>query len=116
MTTLAPGDEAELAAAVADAAARRTPLALEGGGTRRGLGRPTQTAATLSMSGMAGVTLYEPAELVISARAGTPLDTVETLLANQNQRLAFEPIDYGPLLGGPPGGGTIGAVRRSAMP
>ncbi len=109
MTKLAPGDEAELAAAVGDAAAKRSPLAVEGGGTRRGLGRPTQTAATLTTAGMTGVTLYEPAELVIAARAGTPLDTVETLLANQNQRLAFEPIDHRAVLASA-GTPTIGAV------
>jgi glycolate oxidase FAD binding subunit len=115
VTTLAPGDEAELAEAVGAAAAKRTPLAVEGGGSRRGLGRPTQTAATLTTAGMTGVTLYEPAELVISARAGTPLDTVETLLANQNQRLAFEPIDHRAILAsaGTPTIGAVAAVNLS---
>ena len=44
MTQLAPADEAELAAIVAQSAAGKTPLAIEGGGTRSGLGRPMQTA------------------------------------------------------------------------
>jgi len=111
---LAPQDEAELASAIGDAAARRTPLAIEGGGTRRGLGRPMQTAATLSTLGMIGVTLYEPTELVISARAGTPLDLIETLLANQNQRLAFEPIDHRAILSST-GSPTIGAVAAANL-
>ena len=80
---LQPADEAELAAVIADAAAKRTPLAIEGGGTLRGLGRPMQTAATLSTARLTGVTLYEPAEMVLSARAGTPLAEVEALLAEQ---------------------------------
>lgn len=91
---LNPLDEAELVAVVKEAAAGRTPLAVEGGGSRRGLGRPTQTAATVSTAKLRGVTLYEPTELVLSARAGTPLVEVETLLAKHNQRLAFEPMDH----------------------
>jgi len=114
VTTLGPTDEAELAVAVGDAAAKRTPLAVEGGGTRRGLGRPTQTSATLSTAGLTGVTLYEPAELVISARAGTPLETVESLLANRNQRLAFEPIDHRAILASA-GAPTIGAVAAANL-
>ena len=114
MTAIAPADEAELAAAIADAAAARTPLAVEGGGTRRGLGRPTQTAATLSTAAISGVTLYEPTELVISARAGTPLEEVETLLAEHRQRLAFEPLDHRPILhsSGTP---TLGAVAAANL-
>src|SRR6476659_4171725 len=59
---------------------------------------------------LAGVTLYEPAELVLSARAGTPLAEIEKLLADNNQQLGFEPMDYGPLLGGEAGAGSIGGV------
>ena len=91
---LIPRDEAELVTMVRDAAGRRTPLAVEGSGTRRGLGRPMQTAATLSTAKLTGVTLYEPTELVLSARAGTPLSEVEALLAKRGQRLAFEPMDH----------------------
>ena len=110
--TIAPADEQELAEAVSDAAARTTPLAVAGGATRIGLGRPMQTAATVATVNLTGVTLYEPAELVISARAGTPLAEVEALLAGQNQRLAFEPIDARRFYGthGTP---TIGALAAA---
>jgi glycolate dehydrogenase FAD-binding subunit len=113
--TIAPADEKELAEALSDAAARTTPLAVAGGGTRIGLGRPTQTAATVSTINLTGVTLYEPAELVISARAGTPLAEVEALLAGQNQRLGFEPIDYRRLYGthGTPTVGALAAANIS---
>ena len=79
-------------------------------GTKRALGRPSQTDVTLDLSGLTGVTLYEPEELVLSAQAGTPLAEIEALVADNNQELAFEPIDCGPLLGGAAGRGTIGGV------
>src|SRR3954451_21164361 len=106
---LQPADEIELAAIIADAAAKRTPLAVEGGGTLRGLGRPMQTAATLSTARLTGVTLYEPAEMVLSARAGTPLADVEGLLAGRGQRLVFEPPDLRAFYGSA-GMPTIGAA------
>ncbi|HVY19364.1 MAG TPA: glycolate oxidase subunit GlcE [Bauldia sp.] len=114
MTALAPSDEHELAAVVADAAARKTPLAVNGGGTRTGLGRPVQAAATLTTAKLAGVTLYEPSELVVSAKAGTPLAEIETLLATHRQRLAFEPPDYRGLYGSG-GEPTIGAVAAANL-
>jgi glycolate oxidase FAD binding subunit len=106
MTLLAPRDEAEAAAIVKDATA---PLRLEGGGTRAGLGRAIQTEATLTSQALTGITLYEPAEMVIGARAGTPLAEVEAALAEKNQVLAFEPMDHRPLYGSA-GEPTIGAV------
>jgi glycolate oxidase FAD binding subunit len=106
---LVPADEEEVAAVVVDAHRRRTPLALIGGGTRAGLGRPTQTAASLSTAGLVGVTLYEPAELVLSARAGTPLADIDKLLAEKGQRLAFEPMDHRALYGSS-GEPTIGGI------
>jgi glycolate oxidase FAD binding subunit len=111
---LSPSDEAELAAIVADAAAGHTPLAIEGGGTRAGLGRPVQAAATLSTARLTGVTLYEPSEMVLSARAGTPLAEIETLLGTKGQRLAFEPPDYRPVYGSA-GEPTIGAVAAANL-
>lgn len=81
-------------AALADAA----PLAVEGTGSKAAIGKPVQAAATLSTAGLSGITLYEPEELVLSARAGTPMAEIEDALQARGQRLEFEPIDYGPLL------------------
>ena len=74
-------------------------LEVVGRGSKRALGRPSQSDLTLDLSGLTGVTLYEPEELVLSARAGTPLAEIEALVARKDQQLAFEPMDYGPLLG-----------------
>ncbi|HKH97424.1 MAG TPA: FAD-binding protein, partial [Beijerinckiaceae bacterium] len=107
-----PTSEAEACAAVAEAAARRTPLALVGGGTKVEVGRPAQSEATLSSAGLTGVTLYEPAEMVVSARAGTALAEVVRTLAEKNQELPFEPMDHRALLGST-GEPTIGAVAAA---
>jgi glycolate oxidase FAD binding subunit len=108
--TLKPRDAKEVEQAVQWALSEDKPLELVGQGTKRAIGRPTQTDVTLDLSDLTGVTLYEPAELILSAKAGTPLDEIEKLLADNNQELAFEPIDYGPLLGSEAGRGTIGGA------
>ncbi len=107
---LTPGDAEAAREAVEWAAAEEVPLEIVGAGTKRGLGRPVQAAHLLDVSGLAGVTLYEPAELVMSARPGTPLAEIEALLAAHDQQLAFEPPDLGPLMGGDAAAGTIGGV------
>ncbi len=90
-------------------------LEIAGQGTKRAIGRPAQTDFTLDLSGLTGVTLYEPEELVLSARAGTPLADIETLLAGRNQQLAFEPMDCAPILGGVAGRGTIGGALAANL-
>ena len=110
--TLKPRDGKEVEDVVRWALDNDKPLELAGNGTKYGIGRPSQTDLTLDLSGLAGVTLYEPAELVLSARAGTPISEIEVLLDKHNQELAFEPIDYGPLLGAEANNGTLGGVDR----
>ena len=108
--TLKPKDEAEVVEALNDALAGGKTLELVGHGTKRAIGRAAQTDRTLDVSAISGVTLYEPEELVLSARAGTPLAEIEKLLADKNQELAFEPPDLGPLLGGAAGAATLGGT------
>jgi glycolate oxidase FAD binding subunit len=105
-----PGSERELQRFVADAAHTRRPIEVVGAGTKRDVGRPVNAALTVTTASLAGIRLYEPTELVMSARAGTPLKRIEQTLGEKGQMLAFEPADLGPVLGGAPGGGTIGAV------
>ncbi len=107
---LKPRDAKEVEDAVLWALSNDKTLDVVGNGSKRALGRPSQTDVTLDLSSLTGVTLYEPAELVLSARAGTPLSEIEALLAKNNQELAFEPADYGPLLGGEAGQATLGGV------
>ena len=109
-STLKPRDAKEVEDAVRWALGNDKSLELTGQGTKRAIGRPSQTDLTLDLSGLTGVTLYEPAELVLSARAGTPIAEIEALLDKNNQELAFEPMDYGPLLGGEANRGTLGGA------
>jgi glycolate oxidase FAD binding subunit len=106
---LTPTDRDALCDVVRAALAEERPLELIGGGSKRALGRPVD-GVPVSLDALSGVLFYEPEELVMSARAGTPLAVVEQELAGARQQLAFEPADYGRLLGGPAGGGTIGGV------
>jgi glycolate oxidase FAD binding subunit len=105
-----PVDEREFSRVLAEATATGTPIELAGAGSKQSIGRPMNTAATISTASLRGVTLYEPAEMVMSARAGTPLTQVEDMLAERGQMLAFEPIELAPAVGGPAGQTTIGSV------
>ncbi|MDH6230284.1 glycolate oxidase FAD binding subunit [Mesorhizobium soli] len=107
---LAPTTSEEVQSVVQWALAEDAPLEIVGHGSKRAIGHPVQAAHTLDLSGLSGVTLYEPEELVLSAKAGTPLAEIEAMLAARGQQFAFEPMDYGPLLGQPAGRGTIGGV------
>lgn len=107
---LRPRDEAEVTEAIRWAVSEGRTLEVAGAGSKRTLGRHIQTDATLDLSALSGVTLYEPEELVLSARAGTPLAEIEAQLEAANQMLAFEPMDFGPLLGEPHGAGTLGGL------
>ncbi|SFG97675.1 FAD-binding protein [Sulfitobacter dubius] len=94
--------ETELVDAIRSAQA---PLSLRGGNTR-GMAGP---GADLSLAGLRGISLYEPGALTLVAQAGTPVSEIETTLAAEGQRLAFEPMDHRALMGcsGTP---TIGGV------
>ena len=115
MTTFTPSTASELLDAVKWAVSEEAPLEVTGHGSKRGIGRAVQAEHTLDLSGLSGVTLYEPEELVLSAKAGTPLAEIETLLEQNNQQLAFEPMDCGPLHGGEPGRGTIGGMLAANL-
>src|SRR5215510_9066424 len=105
-----PSDHKDIEAAVQWAVAGGKSLEIIGHGSKRLLGRPAQYDATLDLSGMAGIILYEPQELILSAKAGTPLAEITALLASNGQELAFEPMDYGPLFGSAQGLGTVGGM------
>ena len=107
---LKPRDGADIEHVLAWALAGEKTLEIVGRGSKRAIGRPAQWDSTLDLSGLSGITLYEPAELVLSAKAGTPLPEINALIERSGQELAFEPMDYGRLLGTQPGSATIGGV------
>jgi glycolate dehydrogenase FAD-binding subunit len=113
MTRFVPSSINELRDAVAAALAAEEPLELVGGGSKRGLGRPLQTAHTLDLSHLSGIRDYAPSELVLTAGAATPLAEIEHALEAAGQMLAFEPPDWRSLLGVPDeesAGPTLGGV------
>ncbi|MER2265501.1 FAD-binding protein [Methylobacterium oxalidis] len=115
MRSYEPRGEDEAAEIVREAGGRAERLRLVGGDTKAALGRPAQDEATLSARGLSGITLYEPAEMVVGARAGTPLSEVQALLAGRGQMLPFEPMDHRGLLGssGEPTIGAVAAINNS---
>lgn len=90
-----------LAETVRNAAAARTPLTIHGSGSKRFLSGDI-VGTPLDVTAHRGIVSYEPTELVITARAGTPLTEIEAVLAEKNQMLGFEPPHFGPMatLGG----------------
>ncbi len=99
---------------IRQAASSRTPLRLRGGGTKDFYGNPPR-GEILDTRGYAGIVSYEPTELVLTARCGTPLSEVQRILEAQHQMLAFEPPHFG---AGATFGGCIAAglsgPRRAA--
>lgn len=110
LTNMRPVDEREFARVLSEAAATKTPVEITGAGSKQKIGRPVQTAATVSARAMRGITLYEPTEMVMSARAGTPLSQIESDLADRGQMLPFEPVELGPFMGVAAGQATIGGI------
>jgi glycolate oxidase FAD binding subunit len=116
MTDTTPGDAmaspytdiaAQFGARIRAASAAGTPLRLRGGGTKDWYGQAA-TGELLDTRAYGGIVSYEPTELVITARCGTPLAEIEALLARHQQMLAFEPPRFGP-------GSTIGGVVACAL-
>src|SRR5258708_13557572 len=112
---LKPRDAKDVEAAVQWALAEGKTFEIVGQGSKRGIGRAAQWDLNLDLSGLEGVTLYEPDELVLSARAGTPLAEIETLVEQRGQQLEFEPMDYGPIFGSDAGAGSLGGTIASNL-
>jgi glycolate oxidase FAD binding subunit len=100
-------DATEQFAARIVSASREAPLRLRGSGSKDFYGN-TPVGEILDTRAHAGIVAYEPTELVITARAGTPLDEVEAALAAQGQLLPFEPPAFG-------GSATIGGVVAAGL-
>jgi glycolate oxidase FAD binding subunit len=101
------GDVAEI---VREANASRQRCEIVGGGTKRSLGGPVDADFRLDLSAIAGVEMYEPEELVLKVRSGTPVSQLRQVLTEKSQHLAFEPPQYAALFGDSTAEDTIGGI------
>ncbi len=92
---------------IREAAQSGVPLRLRGGGSKDFYGRAL-IGELLDTTGYRGVVDYEPTELVVTARCGTPLAELEAVLAREGQTLPFEPPAFG-------GAATVGGVLASGL-
>jgi glycolate oxidase FAD binding subunit len=109
VSLLQPSDAAQIAEMVSWVASEGDSLEITAGGTKRALGRPMKTDHVLDVSGLAGIVDYEAAELVLTARPGEPLASINAELTKNRQMLSFEPPDWRGLLGAE-GEQTLGGV------
>ncbi|GAC1304933.1 MAG: glycolate oxidase subunit GlcE [Steroidobacteraceae bacterium] len=114
---MSSGELNRLAGRVADGYHSGTPFEILGGGTKRFYGNEP-CGEPLAMEGLSGISAYEPAELFITALAGTRVTELEEVLAASGQNLAFEPPRFGPAgtVGGMVAAGLAGPARSSAGP
>lgn len=110
MTQYQPDSASEVSEIVSAAAAAGETITLTAGGSKRGYGRPVDAHHRIELGRIAGIVDYDPSELVLTARAATPMAQILGELRQQSQMLAFEPPDWGSLLpseGQPTIGGVI---------
>lgn len=110
MLRIQPEKASEIVEIVRANAAARRPLAIEGSGSKSGLGRPVDAPEILSLRSLSGIRSYQPDELVLTAWSGTPMREIWDALAEKRQHLAFEPTSAGNLFGRGNEAGTIGGV------
>ena len=98
---------AEIRERIAAAVAARRPLDIQGGNSKRFYGNAPR-GEPLPVAGYRGIVAYEPTELVITARCGTPLAELRAALAEKRQQLACEPPDFG-------GDATVGGMMAAGL-
>jgi glycolate dehydrogenase FAD-binding subunit len=110
MTGIAATCEEDVIETVRAARESHRTLEIVGAGTKRTFGRPALCDDVLDVSRIRGIVSYEPEELILTVKPGTPVAEVEELLSAKNQRLGFDPVDWGPLLGVPAIDTTMGGA------
>ena len=114
MQRIQPESTADIVDIVRSQAEARRPLAIEGSGSKSGLGRPVEADVLLSVRNLSGITSYQPDELVLTAWSGTPMREIWDALAEKQQHLAFEPAASA-LYGSGNEAGTLGGVLASNL-
>lgn len=109
---LIPHSETDAAYVIRNAAAEGKTLTIIGNNTRSGFGNAIETDDVISSRGLSGIVDYEPAEMVMTVKAGTPVAEVEAALAANRQMMSFEPMDHRGIMetsGDPTIGGVFAA-------
>ena len=109
MQILRPENAGNVLEMIQWALANEQALTVRGTGSKDAVGRNVDAGHGLDLSGLAGVTLYEPGELILAAGAGTSMAEINQLLVGNNQQLDFDPPDFSKLLGND-SAGTIGGI------
>lgn len=110
-----PSRPSEVEDILRDAVASKRSIEVRGSGTWSDFGAPDRDCAVLDTRALSGVIDYDPAELVLTVGAGTPLAEIEQLVASRGQMLAFEPHDAAPLFGKLTGNATIGGIVAAGV-
>ncbi len=105
-----PKTEQEIAEFVKFCHSKNIPIEIIGAGSKAKIGRNFQSEKILDLSDYSGIIKYEPEELYIKVKAGTPISEISQTLDKFNQQLAFEPNNFGYLFNGSDNSGTIGGV------
>jgi glycolate oxidase FAD binding subunit len=109
-STIKPNSEEAIAEAIKYCYKKNIPLEINGLSSKKNIGKNFQSQKTLDLSNYSGVIKYEPEELYIKVKSGTPIKEIKEELDKKNQQFAFEPNDFGFLFSGMSNEGTIGGV------
>ena len=113
-TLIRPESLADILPLIAEAMATKRPLAVTGANTKSAMGYPVLDATIVQCDRWSGILDYQPEELVLTARAGTPMAMLNDMLASHQQMLAFEPPDPRALFGGDHQGSLGGVLASNA--
>ncbi|MDC6481871.1 FAD-binding protein [Pelagibacteraceae bacterium] len=113
ISMLKPESEEAISEAIKHCYKKNIPLAINGLGSKKNIGKNFQSQKTLDLSNYSGIIKYEPEELYIKVKSGTSIKEIKEELDKKNQQLAFEPNDFGFLFEGESNEGTIGGVLSS---
>ena len=109
-STFKPKTIEEVSSIIKECYKKNIPLEVSGLKSKNNIGRNFQAEKNLDLSDYSGIIEYKPEELYIKVKAGTSLKEIKSELDKNNQQLAFEPIDFGPLFNGKNNEGSIGGV------